>query len=120
VAPVARLATATVFAGRRDDERSDGAASLALGRELGEPAPDPERLRGLLRNDLTAAAERACPPVREARAAAASVGIALHLSGTGPALFALADDRADAIRLARRLTRAGLPARPYRFAEPYV
>lgn len=120
VHPVARLATAAVFGERRGEERGDGAASLALAAELGAAAPDPARLRALLRNDLTAAAERACPPIAEARATAAALGIALHLSGTGPTLFALADDRADAIRLARRLTRAGLRARPYRFAEPYA
>ena len=119
VLPVARLATATVFAGRRETERSDGSASARVAMALAEATPDLGLIRSLLVNDLTAAAERACPLITEALAAGAALGIALHLSGSGPTLFALCDDRADAIRVARRLKRAGLRAKPYAVAVPY-
>jgi 4-diphosphocytidyl-2C-methyl-D-erythritol kinase len=36
------------------------------------------------------------------------------MSGSGPSLFALGDDRAHAIRIARRLRHAGLRARVLR------
>ena len=119
VRPAARLTTATVFAGLGQTERSDGSASAGLRAALESPTPDLGLVRSLLVNDLTAAAERACPPITEARAAGAALGIVLHLSGSGPTLFALCDDRADAIRVARRLKRAGLRATPHAVAVPY-
>lgn len=106
----ARAATADVFAaagGAASDGRatSEAAALFTRGRA------DPAALRRLARNDLTAAAEHVCPAIADARAAASARGIDLVLSGSGPSLFAIADDRADAIRVARSLRRVGLRAR---------
>ncbi|MBM4434384.1 MAG: hypothetical protein FJ028_04620, partial [Chloroflexi bacterium] len=79
-------------------------------------AAGPATIRSLLRNELTAAAERIAPRIAEARAAARAKGIDLHLSGSGPSLFAVADDRARAIHGASALRRIGLRARPHRLA----
>ena len=71
-------------------------------------------MRAHLVNDLLDIAEDVAPAIRDARALAERAGVPLALSGSGPSLFAVADDRADAIRIARRLRRAGLDARPRR------
>lgn len=114
VVPRARLATASVFAALTEAERrGDGAATAALADAFDRGVADPAALRAHARNDLTSAAERLCPWIVEARAAAAAKGIALELTGSGPALFAIADDRADALRIARILRRAGLRARAH-------
>lgn len=110
-----RAATRDVFAAL-ERASGDGSATDALARALQEGSATPEALRALARNDLTAAAERVCPLVADARAAARDRGIGLQVSGSGPSLFAIADDRADAIRIARSLRRAGLRARPHQVA----
>ena len=105
-----RVSTAEVFRAYHGSS-STGERSAALARALRESAATPAVIREHLVNDLLPAAERVCPPVAEARKTAADVGIALAMSGSGPSLFAVADDRAQAIQIARRLRRSGLRAR---------
>ena len=111
----ARSATRDVFAAH-DAPRSDGRATEQLVRLFASASATPAALRELVRNDLTAAAERVCPLVAEARATARGCGVDLVVSGSGPSLFAVADDRAHAIRMSRALRRAGLRARPHAIA----
>ena len=107
VRPAAALRTADVFAGHRAPP-GDGAASERLAAAFRSGSATPARLRDCARNELLDAAERACGWIADARAAARTRDIELHLSGSGPALFAIADDRAQALRLARALRNAGL------------
>ena len=83
-----------------------------LARAFAEGVVTSELVRVHAMNDLLGAAERRCDAIASWRALAASRGIALALTGSGPTLFAVADDRADALRMARILGRAGLRARP--------
>lgn len=108
----ARVATKDVFAAH-EAARSDGSATAALAAALAGASARAATIRDLARNDLTAAAERVCPLIADARAAAHGRGIELILAGSGPSLFAIADDRAHAIRMARALRRIGLAARPH-------
>jgi len=112
-----RVPTPAVFAALDPSHRGTAAATDALARRLRSGDADPVAVRSHLRNDLTSAAERVCPLIAQARAAASARGIDLALSGSGPSMFALGDDRQHAIRLARSLQVAGLHARPYRLAE---
>jgi 4-diphosphocytidyl-2-C-methyl-D-erythritol kinase len=107
----ARLATADVFAALRPDEWSDGSRSLALARAFDERHVDPDTVRAQIRNDLADAAARVCRDIGETRLIAGAKGVTLALSGSGPSLFAVADDRRDALRLARILRAQGLDAR---------
>ena len=107
----ARSLTRDVFAAF-DGPRGGGRATDEMARLFATGIATPAALRALARNDLTAAAERVAPIVAEARAAALERGIELQVSGSGPSLFAIADDRAHAIRMSRALRRAGLHARP--------
>ncbi|MHB8632025.1 MAG: 4-(cytidine 5'-diphospho)-2-C-methyl-D-erythritol kinase [Candidatus Limnocylindria bacterium] len=109
----ARVATADVFRALRPDEWGDGAASAALAAAFLDGSVDPATIRSRLRNDLLGAATRVCREIGEARLAAGSAGVTLALSGSGPSLFAVADSRADALRLARSLRGRGLDARPH-------
>jgi len=111
----ARSATRDVFAAH-GDARGDGRATDRLARLFADRTATPAAIRALARNDLTAAAERMCSLVAGARAAGVARGIELVVSGSGPSLFAIADDRAHAIRMSRSLRRAGLRARPYALA----
>ena len=106
----ARLATPAVFAALRREEWTDGAATAELAAAFADGTIGPELLRRSVPNGLLAAAERVCPAIADARAAAAAKGVALSLSGSGPTLFWIADGRADALRCARTLRRAGLDA----------
>ena len=112
VFPAVRLSTASVFAAFDPAERGDGSATTRLARAFTEGTVTPALVRECARNDLERAAERACSWIADARASARTRGIALQLSGSGPSLFATADDRAHALRLVRALRRAGLRARP--------
>jgi len=106
----ARLATPDVFGAlRSEDRRADGAVDALLG-PFAYHTVTPQLLRENARNDLLAAAERLCPAVVDARSRAAEHGIALSLSGSGPTLFAVADDHRHALRIARALRRIGLAA----------
>ena len=112
VRPTVRLRTADVFAAY--DPREHGAAphveALASAFRGARVTPDFVRIHA--ENDLVQAAQRRCDAISTWRAAAAARGIALAMSGSGPTLFAIADDRADALRISRILRRAGLRARP--------
>ena len=111
VFPPVRLSTASVFAAFDPAECGDGFASARLMRAFGEGTVIPALVRECARNDLERAAERACPWIADARASARARGVTLQLSGSGPSLFAVADDRAHALRLVRALRRAGLRSR---------
>jgi 4-diphosphocytidyl-2-C-methyl-D-erythritol kinase len=106
----ARLSTADVFRAHLGN-RSAGERSASLAEALRHGTATPAVVREHLVNDLLDSAERIAPLIAEARKTAADAGIALAMSGSGPSLFALADDRAHAIRIARRLRRSGLRAR---------
>ena len=106
----ARVATADVFAALRREEWSDGADSAALARSFDDRRVAPATIRAHLRNDLLDAASRVCRDIGEARLIAGSKGVTLALSGSGPSLFAVADSRPDALRLARILRAQGLHA----------
>ena len=112
VLPVVRLATAAVFAAFDPAEAGDGQSTARLAQAFTDGSVDATVLRECARNDLDQGAERACGWIADARASALQRGVTLHLSGSGPSLFAIADDRADALRLTRALQRAGLRARP--------
>jgi len=77
----------------------------------------PQVLRDNARNDLLGPAERLCPAITETRSRAAEKGIALSLTGSGPTLFTVADDRRDALRIARTLRRIGLVAHAHTIAS---
>ena len=109
----ARVATPDVFAALRPDEWSDGSRSAALARAFAAGHVDPDTIRSQIGNDLAAAAARVCREIGEARLIAGAKGVTLALSGSGPSLFTIADDRRDALRLARILRRQGLDARPW-------
>ncbi len=114
VRPTLRLATADVFAEHAADEVGAERHVDAVAEAFARGVVTAELLRVHAANDLLAAAERRCAAIASWRAAAAARGIALALTGSGPTLFAIADDRADALRMARILTRAGLRARAHR------
>jgi 4-diphosphocytidyl-2-C-methyl-D-erythritol kinase len=107
----ARVATAEVFRALRKEEWTDGERSASLVRAFDAHRITPATIRSHLRNDLLDAASRVCRDIGEARLIAGSNGMTLSLSGSGPSLFAVADSRADALRLARILRGQGLDAR---------
>ncbi|HVR88737.1 MAG TPA: 4-(cytidine 5'-diphospho)-2-C-methyl-D-erythritol kinase [Candidatus Limnocylindria bacterium] len=106
-----RVATPDVFAALRPDEWSDGASTERLAAAFRDGTADAAMLRECAWNGLTDAAARVCREIAEVRALAGWKGITLALSGSGPSLFAVADDRADALRVARILHGQGLDAR---------
>ena len=106
----ARLATGDVFAALRHGDRGAETAAATLRDAFMQRRVTPQLLRDNARNDLLAAAERLCPSIAEARLRAQDRGIALSLTGSGPTLFAIADDRRDALRIVRALRRIGLAA----------
>jgi 4-diphosphocytidyl-2C-methyl-D-erythritol kinase len=105
-----RVDTAAVFAAHRAGP-SDGIRSSAVAERIRNGSANVEFLRANMTNDLLPAALRIAPAIESARNAAQKRGIALAMSGSGPSLFALADDRAHAVRMTRSLRRAGLKAR---------
>jgi 4-diphosphocytidyl-2-C-methyl-D-erythritol kinase len=105
-----RLATKDVFAELRNDDRGAAASVQRLRDAFARHEITPQLLRDNARNDLLGPAERLCPAIADARARAAQRGIALSLTGSGPTLFTIADDRRDALRIARILRRIGLVA----------
>lgn len=108
----ARSATREVFAAL-ERPRGDGRATEELAAAFAAGTVTARVVRELARNDLSDAAARVSGVVADARAAARARGIDLHVSGSGPSLFAVADDRADAIRIARILRRYGMRARAH-------
>jgi 4-diphosphocytidyl-2-C-methyl-D-erythritol kinase len=113
----ARLATKDVFGELRADDRGAAAAVDVLREAFARGAVTPQLLRDNARNDLRGPAERLCPSIADARSRAATRGISLALSGSGPTLFAVADDRRDALRTARILRRLGLAAHAHTMAS---
>jgi 4-diphosphocytidyl-2-C-methyl-D-erythritol kinase len=111
-----RLATTDVFAALRSDDRGAVAAVDALRGAFERRTVTPQLLRENARNDLLGPAVRLCPDIGDACARAAQRGIALSLTGSGPTLFAVADDRRDALRIARTLRRIGLAAHAHTMA----
>jgi 4-diphosphocytidyl-2-C-methyl-D-erythritol kinase len=108
-----RVSTAEVFGAHRA-KPSNGERTAKLAKALRDRKVTVAVIRELVHNDLTQAAERVAPAIAEARKTAAGMGIDLAMSGSGPSLFALGDDRAHTIRIARRLRRAGLRVRVLR------
>jgi 4-diphosphocytidyl-2C-methyl-D-erythritol kinase len=106
----ARLSTAAVFAALRSEDRGAAASVGAVRDAFARSAVTPQLLREHARNDLLAPAERLCAEIADTRSRAAQHGIPLSLSGSGPTLFTVADDRRDALRIARILRRIGLAA----------
>ena len=112
----ARLSTADVFAALRSEDRGAAGSVDAVRDAFAQRSVTPQLLREHARNDLLAAAERLCPEIADARGRAAQRGIQLALSGSGPTLFTLAEDRGDALRVARILRRIGLMAHAHTMA----
>jgi 4-diphosphocytidyl-2C-methyl-D-erythritol kinase len=106
--PPVRLATAEVFAALQPGDMGHVGHVDALAQAFRDGTATPGTLRAHAGNALLAAAERRCEAIASWRTAAAARGIALTLTGSGPTLFAVADDRGDALRIARILRRAGL------------
>jgi 4-diphosphocytidyl-2-C-methyl-D-erythritol kinase len=116
VRPRDRLATKEVFAALRTEDRGAARAVEVLRDAFVRRVVTPQLLRDNARNDLLGPAERLCPAVTEARSRAAERGIALGLSGSGPTLFAVANDLRDALGTARTLRRLGLTAHAHTMA----
>ncbi len=112
----ARLATKDVFGELQNTDRGAAGAVEVLRDAFARRATTPQLLRDNARNDLLGPAERLCPAIAEARSRAADRGVALSLSGSGPTLFAVADDRPDALRAVRVLRRIGLVAHAHTMA----
>lgn len=111
--PTLRLATREVFAALEDGDRGAAKHVDALVAAFESGAVTPELLRVHAANDLLAPATRRCDAIASWQEAAAARGIALFLTGSGPTLFTIADDRADALRSARILRRTGMRAHVY-------
>jgi 4-diphosphocytidyl-2-C-methyl-D-erythritol kinase len=114
--PTLRLSTAEVFASLEIADRGAEAHVDALVAAFERGVVTPELLRVHAENDLLPAAMRRCEAIATWRQAAAARGIPLFLTGSGPTLFAVADDRADALRIARILRRAGMRPSVHRVA----
>jgi len=112
----ARLATKDVFAELKTSDRGAAGSVDVMRDAFVRGTVTPQLLRDNARNDLLGPAERLCPAVADARSRAAERGIELALSGSGPTLFAVADDRRDALRTARILRRLGLVAHAHTMA----
>lgn len=108
--PTMRLATRDVFAAfdERDKDASRHVESLVAAFESGTVSPDLLRIHAA--NDLLPAAMRRCDAIASWQSAGEARGIPLFLTGSGPTLFTIADDRADSLRMARILKRAGIRA----------
>jgi 4-diphosphocytidyl-2-C-methyl-D-erythritol kinase len=107
-----RVSTAAVFASL-EETSSRGLHTAAVAEELRRVKPHVATIREHLVNDLRAVAERTAPEIAEVSDVARRAGVDLAMSGSGPTLFALADDRADAIRIARHLRSRGMRARAH-------
>ena len=105
----AKVSTRAIFAAHRE-RFSDGARSLELADAFERGVATPTFIRDRLVNDLRETTERVVPEVQHALARARDRGVELAMSGSGPSFFTLADDRRDALRIARILRRAGLRA----------
>jgi 4-diphosphocytidyl-2-C-methyl-D-erythritol kinase len=107
----ARVSTAEVYASSEGGAAGRGRATAELADLFRRGTVTGQAVRALARNDLATPAGALCPAILEARSLASRAGIDLVLSGSGPSLFAAADDRAQALSMSRALRRAGLRAR---------
>jgi 4-diphosphocytidyl-2-C-methyl-D-erythritol kinase len=107
------VSTALVFGAHRI-KPTNGERSANLAKALRDRKVTAVVIRDAIHNDLSEAAERIAPAIADARKTASRVGIDLAMSGSGPSLFTLGDDRAHAIRISRRLRHEGLRARVFR------
>ena len=114
--PTLRLSTKDVFAAHIAADRTAAPHVDALVMAFERGAVTPDLLRVHAANDLLAAALRRSEAIGSWQQAAAARGIPLFLTGSGPTLFAIADDRADALRIARILRIAGLRPRVHQLA----
>ena len=114
--PTLRLSTKDVFAAHIAADRTAAPHVDALVMAFERGAVTPDLLRVHAANDLLPAALRRCEAIGSWQQAAAARGIPLFLTGSGPTLFAIADDRADALRIARILRIAGLRPRVHQLA----
>ncbi|TMD60112.1 MAG: 4-(cytidine 5'-diphospho)-2-C-methyl-D-erythritol kinase [Chloroflexi bacterium] len=103
-----RVSTADAFARLASGAWSDGQRTARLVRALAAGAVDAAALRALCGNDLDAVAVALCPAIVALRERMQPTP--LFLSGSGAALFAIADDRGHALALARRMRRADVRA----------
>ena len=110
------IATADAFARLRSASWSDGARSGRLVAALDAGGVDAAALRELCGNDLEAAAVSLCPAIGVVRERMRPTP--LFLSGSGPTLYAIADDRGAALGIRRRLRRLGTRARVVEIAVP--
>ena len=115
VLPRCRIASAEAFARLRPTAWTDGSRTARLVDALERGAVDAERLRSLCANAFVDVAEELCPEIAAARDDAEAP---LYLSGSGPSLFAVADDRGHALAVRRRLRRKGWRAIPIVIAPP--
>ncbi|HEV7666690.1 MAG TPA: 4-(cytidine 5'-diphospho)-2-C-methyl-D-erythritol kinase [Chloroflexota bacterium] len=108
--------TQRVYGALVPEDFSDGAVSERLATRLRNTRSDGWQLADdELVNGFARAANAVFPRLAETHAAAQRVcGRRFHLSGAGPALFALAADRTDARLQAARLAAAGLVAQAVR------
>jgi 4-diphosphocytidyl-2-C-methyl-D-erythritol kinase len=111
--PTMRLATRDVFAAVDQQERSASQHVDRLVKAFENGAVTPDLIRTHAENDLLRAAISRCEAIASWRSAAQTRGIALFLTGSGPTLFAIADDRADSLRIVRILKRAGIRSRAH-------
>lgn len=104
ILPHGRISTAAAFSRLERSMWSDGSRTAALVRALEAGHVDAAALRGLCGNDFDRVALALCPEIGALRQRA--LPSPLFLSGSGPALFAIVDDRAGALALRRRLRHA--------------
>ncbi len=107
VVPRCRVATADAFARLGAASWSDGSRTATLARAIAAGEATAPRLRALCGNDLDGVASALCPEIAAVRA---SVAVPLFLSGSGPSLFAIADDRGHSLAIRRQLRRADVRA----------
>ena len=103
-----RISTAAAFARLEPASWSDGTRTARLVDALRSRAVGAAELRELCGNDLDAVAVSLCPAIARLRAELSPTP--LFLTGSGPALFAIAHDRGGALAIRRRIRRAGARA----------
>jgi 4-diphosphocytidyl-2-C-methyl-D-erythritol kinase len=103
-----RISTAAAFARLEPASWSDGTRTTRLVDALRSRAVGAAELRELCGNDLDAVAVSLCPAIARLRAELSPTP--LFLTGSGPALFAIAHDRGGALAIRRRIRRAGARA----------
>lgn len=106
--PRCRISTADAFARLDPSGWSDGTRTAALVLAIERAELSAARLRELCGNDLDPIANVLCPEIARMREHARE--IPLFVSGSGPSLFAIADDRRHALAIRRRFRRIDVRA----------